>query len=184
MTPPDGDDAERSPAPPVEPARGGVPAEVETDGKVVVAGLRNGRAAVIDLSSKRVVAELAPSSAASALWAIDYSSASGQIATGAADGVVSIFDLRHTASPLVSWCRTPDSRVNALSFSTLQPGSLLVGGLDGQPYRATFGGDAAAGPEVVVVEEYAGLDTDSVGAIVERPGGVFAASDDGHVRRW
>lgn len=183
LTPPDGDESAAMPAPPVEPHRGGVPAEVETDGKLVVSGLRNGHAALIDLSSKRLIADLPSRDAStSPLWAIDYSASAGLVATGNGAGIVSILDLRNMSTPLVSWRRAEGSRANDVLFSS--DGSLLVAGSDGLPYRASFAGTASDGPHPVVLEEFAGLDTDSVEVIREANGAVYTGSADGALRRY
>lgn len=174
------------------------PREVDTEDKVVLAALQDGTFEAFDLRTKRGIFRSAgPARGKNALYAITYMSAEHLVATGAANGVVAVYDTRTLSTPLTVFRRNTSSiedlafvALDAASFSThggAQTGDapgigLVVAAEDGLPYVADV---RPEGPGVRA--ELVGSDCDAVRAVrvvhTQEPE-VWTAADDGAVRRY
>lgn len=165
-------------------------------GHVVYAALQNGTFNVFDARAGVVVYK-SPSlpKGSSPLLSIAHSSSSNLLVTGAASGVVHIYDLRSLspssssttssdADTLLTFKRS-DSAINDLRFLSGSPASLLVATGDGFPYRVSLFGTAPA-----IEEEYVAHDDQGIQVIRAREGTsgeemtIWTAGDDGIVRRY
>lgn len=89
--------------------------------------------ALVDLRSKQVSGNL-HTPRRSSPTAIAVSADESKVATGDAEGLVTVWDTRSsTSQPLLQWERTQGAAINSLAFAGED---LLVGGADGLPYRA------------------------------------------------
>ncbi|EST07043.1 WD40 repeat [Kalmanozyma brasiliensis GHG001] len=128
--------------------------------------------------------------------------AGNTVVTGTTNGIVSVWDLRHTPSSfsdktapptgLVTAWRRNNAEVNHLRLTSTPNGlDVLVATQDGLPYRASLapneglyeGGWTGTAPKVV--SEYAGWDCDQTSWIgLDRNGRTVIAGAEGAVRRY
>lgn len=159
--------------------------EVGTQDKLLCCALQSGRFTVIDLSSKSPV-YTSPASSSSALHSIALSDY--YLATGSANGVISLYDIRNLGSGttdgegLVFRCKRNDATIEDLSFAGTSPSStgipdLVVATVDGLPFRLGYNGGKPH-----VVEELVGNDCDPVRVVRVLGEKVWTAGDDGLVR--
>ncbi|KAI0641944.1 WD40 repeat-like protein [Trametes meyenii] len=174
--------------------------EVETSDKVVFCALQDGSFEVFDLRTKRVVfrSQVRSPNARSALQAIAYSSERNLLATGAASGLTSVYDVRALRDGATLQFRRNEAPIEDLSFIELagskfglgsvptdsaeSPGAavgLAVATEDGLPYLAAIG---SSGPSVRA--ELVGTDCDAVRFVRVVGDDVWSAADDGVVRRY
>lgn len=158
------------------------PREVETEGKVAYCALQNGTVEAFDLGTKRSVFRSSPTAGASSLESICYSPAHNLLATGSLNGIVSVYDTRSLASPLVMFTRNTAS-VEDLAFVSGgdEEIGLAIAAQDGLSYIANV---RPQGPSVRT--ELVGTECDAVRCIRAGPdeGDVWTAGDDGMVRRY
>lgn len=117
-----------------------------------------------------------PPSTPSSLDSLDFSPDASHLATGSRNGVVSIYAIASTSLSLVCSWRRNESGINSIRF--IGPDRVSIAGADGLPYVARLGADG----EVVVEEEWAGLDTDPATSVRFVDGRGFVAGSDGGVR--
>lgn len=157
------------------------PREVETSDKLVFCGLASGSLEVFDLSTKLAVHRSSPSMGGGQLYSVAYNPVHNLVATGSGRGIVTVFDTRSMAAPLVSFSRNSAS-IEDIAFITSPGGDigLAVATEDGVPYVANV---RPEGPSVRA--ELIGTDCDAVRCIRAGPeeGVVWSAGDDGVVRR-
>jgi proteasomal ATPase-associated factor 1 len=162
------------------------PREVDTSDKVVYCAQGNGCFEAFDLGTKLSVYH-SPSASHGSLESIVYSPTHSLLATGSVNGVVTVYDTRSLASPLLRFQRNTAS-VEDLTF-VMSPTSgnanvtdigLAIATSDGLPYIANIR------PEGVSVKaELIGTDCDGVRCVkVGEDGAVWTAGDDGIVRRY
>ena len=160
--------------------------EVDTHGKGLWCALQSGRFTHLDLGTK-VATFVSHQSlgSSSPLQAIAYHAENQLVATGSANGLISVYDSRNLSStetkPLFR-CKRNGAGVEELAFSQKRTGAgdgvdLVVATTDGLPFRMDVDG-----PLPAVVEEFVGYDCDPVRVV--RPLGdvVWTAGDDGMVR--
>lgn len=186
LTPPDGEDM------PMEERD-----ERETDevaDTITYAGLQNGIFEVFDWRSRSSTHKSSPSlssSAAAAINALSYLPSQYLLATGASDGIVTLYDVRSLASPLTLFRRN-EAGITDLEFAPCQNQEeeegynvgLAISTTDGLPYIASI---IPEGPGVQA--ELIGVDCDPVRNIRVRARSskvveVWTASDDAIVRRY
>lgn len=187
-TPPDGEDLPVS----------GTPDERETPEvgqSVMYAGLQNGSLEVFDMRAKNSIHTSSSTSSTGSINAISYLPSQHLLATGASDGIVTIYDVRSLSSPLTLFRRN-ESSISDMEFAPqTRDGSpdgynvgLAIATTDGLPYIASL---IPEGPGVQ--SELIGVDCDPVRNIRVRAGGggdnnrllqVWTASDDAIVRRY
>jgi proteasomal ATPase-associated factor 1 len=188
--PPDGEKGDRE----SQLAQGVVEAEIGTSDKVVFCALQNGRFTALDLGTKSPIFTSPPppnknsqSEARSkkALNAVAYAQEYHLVATGATDGLLTLYDTRQLATPLYS-CRRNTASIEDLTFKlTSTTGisevskELLVATEDGLPFCLTVGPE---GP--IVNEEFVGFDCESITAVRHVGGAVWCAGVDGIVRKY
>ncbi|KAF5353356.1 hypothetical protein D9756_007802 [Leucocoprinus leucothites] len=190
-TPPDGEDLPSSEMPDERET----PEVAQT---VAYAGLQNGSFEVFDLRTKTSI-HTSSSTSSSSINAISCLQSQNLLATGAADGIVTLYDVRSLASPLTLFRRN-ESSINDIEFvpqtqdatSADSQGynvGLAIATADGLPYIASL---IPEGPGVQA--ELIGVDCDPVRNIRVRAGEgagdhqlnseVWTASDDAIVRRY
>lgn len=162
------------------------PREVETADKVVYCALHDGSFEVFDLGTKRSVFHSPGTRPSSPLESICYSSIHNLLATGALNGVVSVYDTRSLNSPLTRFKRNGASIEDLAFVSTSASGReaqvrLAIATSDGLPFLANV---QPEGPSVRA--ELIGTDCDAVRSVRAGPaeGEVWIAGDDGMVRRY
>ncbi|KAI0346185.1 WD40 repeat-like protein [Trametopsis cervina] len=159
------------------------PREVETADKIVYCALANGTFEVFDLGAKlSVYHSSAGAFTSSPLESITYSATHSLLATGSANGIVTVYDTRSIDAPLAQFKRNGAS-IEDLAFVPGSDGGdigLGVATSDGLPYIANV---RPEGPSVRA--ELIGTDCDGVRCVKAGPEGtVWTASDDGIVRRY
>jgi len=187
--------------------------EVDTSDKLAFAALADGSFAAIDLRTKRSVARSstsaadAPATSIAALSAIAYAPSDALLATGAANGVMRLYDIRsfgvESARAELAAFRRNSASIEDAGFVSLRGeaysvprGStdagvtfgLAVATSDGLPYIAQLQ-PAALGAVVHVRADLVGPDCDAVRVlrvVPSRDGGeeIWTAGDDGVVRRY
>ncbi|KAF9442568.1 WD40 repeat-like protein [Macrolepiota fuliginosa MF-IS2] len=145
-------------------------------------GLQSGSFEVFDLGTRISIYKSPSAVGGSPINAISILPAQHLLATGAGDGVVTLYDVRSLSSPLTSFRRN-DAGINDLDFS---PGStnsecgLAIATTDGLPYVASI---IPEGPGVST--ELIGVDCDPVQSVrVRNKSEIWSASDDAIVRRY
>ncbi|EAU87447.2 hypothetical protein CC1G_02206 [Coprinopsis cinerea okayama7 len=157
----------------------------EVADKGVFCGLGNGTFELLDLSTKSSVYQ-SPTTSTAPISSIAYSSNIHLLATGAGNGVVTIYDVRSLDQPLTSFVRQ-EGGITDMAFlsSSRGPGDfgLAIATSDGLPFATRLGPDGS-----FVVDELVGVDCDPVRSVRVRNQAdgdeVWLASDDGVVRRY
>ncbi|CCM06722.1 uncharacterized protein FIBRA_09016 [Fibroporia radiculosa] len=176
--------------------------EVDTADKVVFCGLLNGSFEVYDLRVKQSAFRSTPDpSARFPLQSISYAPSHDLLATGASNGLISVYDTRSFSSPLTTFKRNGAS-IEDLRLVTLWSSSfalprssdcagmdvdgdreevgLAIATEDGLPYVAHV---RPSGPSVR--GELVGTDCDPVRFVrVLQEKEIWTAADDGAVRRY
>ncbi|KAH9912264.1 WD40 repeat-like protein [Amylocystis lapponica] len=170
--------------------------EVDTGDKVAMCGLQDGSFEAVDLRVKRAVFRSAPLKDAGSLHTLDYAPQHGLVATGAARGLVALYDVRALGAPLTTFRRN-GAAVEDVRFVALDEGAfalskgpgptgqgdtevgLVIATEDGLPYVASVRPEGPA-----VRAELVGSDCDAVRAVRVVGGEVWTAADDGVVRRY
>ncbi|KXN87837.1 Proteasomal ATPase-associated factor 1 [Leucoagaricus sp. SymC.cos] len=190
-TPPDGEDLPASGSPP--PDERETPEVAHT---VTYAGLQNGSFEVFDMRSKSSIYKSSSTSSVP-INAISHLASQYLLATGASDGVVTIYDVRSITAPLTLFRRN-EASISDIEFAPQSPSTSSIDGegynvglaiatTDGLPYIASL---IPEGPGVQA--ELIGVDCDPVRNIRVRAGSgdyrkkleVWSASDDAIVRRY
>lgn len=175
--------------------------EGEGQGLVAFAGLQDGTVHMLDLSNREK--ETNPlrklKLGSSGVEAVAYDEATGRVVAGTRDGTVAVFELSGPApndastplEPVLRFARGAASITSlaysphsSLADSTDAPTpTVLIGTLDGLPYRVALLEEEGGSLGARVVEEFAGLDCDR--CVVPASGrDVFVAAADGKLRRY
>ncbi|KAJ2719592.1 hypothetical protein GGI07_005119 [Coemansia sp. Benny D115] len=151
-----------------EAEQGQLDNEFETKGKILAAACEDGRAVLLDLCTKQVIAELG-ALGDTPVRALAYDVASNRVYTGLSNGAVCVWDIdESTSAPVYSFMRN-GSAISAirLVFRSNESAPLVcVGTEDGQLYLASL--ETQAGGKIVkasVVEELVAFDVDPVSQI-------------------
>ena len=170
------------------------PREVETQDKVAFCALQDGSFAFLDLRTKATEFRSRPAAAPgarAALQAIAYAPAHHLVATGAADGLAAVHDVRALGQGPVTAFRRNGAPIEDVAFVELAGAAfaaeggaeagvgLAIATEDGLPYVADVW---PHGPGVRA--ELVGTDCDAVRFARAVGKDVWTASDDGVVRRY
>lgn len=179
------------------------PREVDTSDKIVLCGLHDGSFELFDLRTKETIFQSAETGSSSALNAIACESEHGFVATGTANGVVKVYEMRDLEKPLICFRRNTAS-IEDLTFLSLDPDAfqdvpdtssappiiqntssttqeigLAIATEDGLPFVADV---YPSGQRVRA--ELVGGNCDAVKAVKWAAAAIWTASDDGIVRQY
>lgn len=147
--------------------------EVETEGKLLLAALEDGTCRGYDLTSK---SEIFTIRTPSPLTTLDYNASKNLLITGSRNGLINMFDIRNSRTPLISFRRndSPVLHTHLMTASTT-PGSIdtVIATADGQCYHLSFpsstsGSDSQSdlstldASEIHLVSEFVGYDLDAI----------------------
>jgi proteasomal ATPase-associated factor 1 len=163
---------------------------IQEDDKVILAASTDGTITAYTLSSDSGSAPLFTASpwSSSKLLSVAYSPASQLLATGHADGTITLRSLESLvandgANSATAVITRNDARIYSLAFVETQGTDLLVGTASGLPCRLGLdveGIDIA----VTVKEEYAGWEAVGIETWARASDGVWCAGGDNRIRRY
>ncbi|KAJ2841778.1 hypothetical protein J3B02_005783 [Coemansia erecta] len=142
--------------------------QFETQGKVLVAACEDGRAVLIDLHTKRTIAEYSTNDNLP-VRAVAYDAASNRVYAGLSNGTVQIWSCSSPEDPLLHSFKRNDSPISFIrlvTYKTHDVPCVCVGTEDGQLFVVSANESAKKTIDhIEVIEELVGFDVDPISQI-------------------